>query len=103
MIDHTGALDALFETILDLDTVEECYDFFDDLCTVKELDDMSQRLKTAKLLKAGKSYREIADETGVSTATIVRVAKCLNHGSGGYRRALEKCGDGSDAARETTQ
>ena len=90
MIHHSDALDALFETILDLGSVEECYAFFDDLCTVGELEDMSLRLLTAKMLKAGKSYREITDEVGVSTVTIGRVARCLNYGSGGYKLALER-------------
>ena len=82
--------DQLFRTILELKTVEECYDFFEDVCTIKEVQDMSQRLEVAALLHAGQSYLQISAKTGASTATIGRVNKCLNYGSGGYRRALEK-------------
>lgn len=84
------ATDQLFRTILKLKTVEECYDFFEDVCTIKEVQDMSQRLEVAALLHAGQSYLQISAKTGASTATIGRVNKCLNYGSGGYRRALEK-------------
>lgn len=87
---HTEATDNLFRAILELNTLDECYDFFEDLCTIKELQDMSQRLEVAKLLKEGQSYVQISAKTGASTATIGRVNKCLNYGAGGYRKALEK-------------
>ncbi|MDY3929958.1 MAG: YerC/YecD family TrpR-related protein [Clostridia bacterium] len=87
---HCPATDKLFKAILKLETIEECYNFFEDICTIKELMDMSQRLSVAEKLSAGKSYQEISKETGASTATISRVNKCLNYGSGGYENALKK-------------
>lgn len=81
---------ALFEAILQLKTVEECQAFFEDLCTIKEIMDMTQRFDVAKLLDAGKNYQEICRTTGASTATICRVNKCLNYGSQGYRTAMDR-------------
>lgn len=83
-------MDRLFQTILNLETLDECYDYFEDLCTIKELLDMAQRLDTAILLSKGMSYSQISKEMDVSPATIGRVNKCLNYGSGGYRTALKK-------------
>jgi TrpR-related protein YerC/YecD len=94
---HTEAKDNLFRAILELKTLDDCYDFFEDICTIKEMQDMSQRLEVAALLHEGQSYVQICAKTGASTATIGRVNKCLNYGSGGYRKALEKInGKGSD-------
>ena len=76
-----------------LETVEECYDFFEDLCTIKELRDLSARLDVAFLLDKGLSYQAVAAETGVSSATICRVKKCLDYGSGGYRRAIDRAAE----------
>ena len=87
---HNDSLDSLFEAILALDSMEECYDFFEDLCTIKELKDLSQRLEVAFLLDRGLSYQQVAAETGVSSATICHVKKCLDYGSGGYRRAIDR-------------
>ncbi len=87
------SLNKLYQVILRLETVEECYDFFEDLCTIKELKDLSQRLEVAFLLDRGLSYQAVAAETGVSSATICRVKKCLDYGSGGYRRAIERAGE----------
>ncbi len=87
---HTEATENLFRAILQLNTVEECYAFFEDVCTIKEVQDMSQRLEVATLLHEGQSYLQISAKTGASTATIGRVNKCLNYGAGGYRRALEQ-------------
>ena len=87
------SLSKLYQVILELETVEECYDFFEDLCTIKELKDLSQRLEVAFLLNRGLSYQAVAAETGVSSATICRVKKCLDYGSGGYRRAIERAGE----------
>jgi TrpR-related protein YerC/YecD len=67
---------------------DECYKFFEDACTVKEILDVAQRLKAAKMLKDGESYVTIAKETGMSTATISRVNKCLGYGGGGYELVL---------------
>ncbi len=82
--------DALFKAILTLDTVEECYAFFDDLCTVPELKAMAQRYVVAKMLSEGEIYNEIVRETGASTATISRVNRSLNYGSDGYRLTFER-------------
>ncbi len=87
---HTEVTDNLFRSILELKTIDECYAFFEDICTIKEVQDMSQRLEVAKLLHEGKSYVQISEQTGASTATIGRVNKCLNYGAGGYRKALAK-------------
>ena len=83
-------VDALFEAILSLKTVEECYAFFEDACTVKEIIEIAQRLKAAKMLKNGVNYVEISKETGMSTATISRVNKCLEYGNGGYNIVLDR-------------
>ncbi|MBR7095521.1 MAG: hypothetical protein IKC73_04810 [Clostridia bacterium] len=85
---HTPAADRLFSAILRLSTVEECYALFEDLCTIREIRDLSQRYEVAAMLGEGKSYQEIAGKTGASTATICRVNKCLVYGTGGYRAAL---------------
>lgn len=87
---HSGSIDRLFQTILNLQSVEECYDYFEDLCTIKELQDMAQRLDTAILLDQGVSYQQITRQVGISTATIGRVSKCLNYGTGGYRTAIRR-------------
>ena len=80
----------LFAAILSLENEEECAAFFEDICTIKELQDMSQRLAVAEMLENGEKYQSIGDATGASTATISRVNKCLNYGSGGYRAVLER-------------
>ena len=87
---HCESVDRLFQTILNLQTLEECYEYFEDLCTIKEILDFSQRLDTAILLSQGMSYQKIAEQVSVSSATIGRVSKCLNYGSGGYQKAIEK-------------
>lgn len=80
----------LFQAILSLQSEEECRSFFEDLCTIKELQDLSQRLEVAKMLHDGKIYQEVSRETGASTATICRVNKCLNYGSKGYITVLKR-------------
>lgn len=87
---HTPEVDRLFEAILTLETMEDCYNFFEDACTVKEILDISQRLKAAEMLKNGENYVVVSKTTGMSTATISRVNKCLEYGSGGYKKVLEK-------------
>ncbi len=87
---RSESVDRLFQSILNLNSLDECYDFFEDLCTIKEILDMSQRLDTAVLLSQGLSYQKIAEQVAVSSATIGRVSKCLNYGSGGYKKAIEK-------------
>ena len=87
---HNEDMKAFFEAILRLESIEECASFFEDICTIRELQDISQRLKVASMLDEGKNYKEICDQTGASTATISRVNRCLIYGSGGYRTALDK-------------
>ncbi|MFR8011706.1 MAG: YerC/YecD family TrpR-related protein [Clostridia bacterium] len=83
-------VDFLFRAILELQTVEECYDFFSDLCTVTELKAISQRIVVAKLLSEHRVYNEIVEETGASTATISRVNRSLNYGADGYEKIFER-------------
>ena len=83
-------LDELFEAIMTLDSEEECYRFFEDICTINELHSIAQRLQVAKLLSEKKTYGEIEEITKASTATISRVNKCLVYGSDGYNIVLEK-------------
>lgn len=78
------AVDSLFDGILCLENRDECYSFFEDLCTVNELLSLSQRYEVAYMLKAGHTYMEIAEKTGASTATISRVNRSLNYGNDGY-------------------
>ncbi|EDK35476.1 YerC/YecD family TrpR-related protein [Clostridium kluyveri] len=84
------AMDYLCEAVLSLKTKEECYRFFDDICTINEIKALEQRLQVAKMLKNKKTYLDIASATGASTATISRVNRCLNYGSDGYRIVLER-------------
>ena len=76
--------DLFFDAILHLETIDECYDFFEDLCTVNELKSISHRIVVAKMLREKKVYSEIVDETGASTATVSRVNRSLQYGCGGY-------------------
>lgn len=83
-------LDQLFEAILRVETLEECYVLFDDLATVNEVQALAQRLEVARQLREGGTYQKIEQATGASTATISRVKRCLNYGTGGYDLALER-------------
>ena len=83
-------IELLFEAILKLENKDECYKFFEDIATITELKSLSQRIWVAKLLKEKKTYTEIAEETGASTATISRVNRCLNYGSDGYKIILDR-------------
>ncbi len=87
---RNSQINSLYEAILELRTVEECQNFFEDLCTIKELQDMSQRLEAAKRLYEGENYLSISSSVGISTATISRVSRCLNYGNGGYITAIER-------------
>ena len=89
---HTEEIDKLFDAILSLKTREECYKFFDDALTPREVLDIAQRLKAAQMLKAGKSYTEVCAATGMSTATISRVSKALESGAGGYEIVMQRIG-----------
>ncbi len=86
------SMDFLFESILKLQTVEECYDFFEDLCTINELQSISQRTAVAKMLVEGHVYSDIVKKTGASTATISRVNRSLQYGSNGYDAVFERMG-----------
>lgn len=87
---ESASMERLFKSISQLENPEECRKFFEDLCTIKELLDLAQRLDVAVLLSKGVNYQTISQQVGVSTATISRVSRCLNYGSGGYRAVLDK-------------
>ena len=93
---HSESIDRLFDSFLSLKNREEYYQYFEDLCTVKEVLSMAQRLDVAHLLSRGDSYLAITDETGVSSATVGRVKRCLDYGSGGYRTALDRLSSEED-------
>ena len=107
ILDGSPAADALFDAILSLENREECYHFFSDLCTVKEVSDMAQRLEAARLLLNGQTYESIVRSVHLSTATISRINRCIQYGSGGYRTVLDRMaedgkytGDSTDAEGE---
>ena len=83
-------LKELYDEILKLETEEECEAFFSDLCTMKELQSMGQRLLAAKMLLDGKTYNEVLEETDISSATLARVSKCVRYGDGGYANVIKK-------------
>ena len=85
--------EQLFKAILSLQTVEECCDFFEDLCTMKELADMTQRVRAARMLLEGNTYEQIVKRVEISTATISRINRCIQYGSGGYAKILERIGE----------
>ena len=87
---HNPDVDALFDAILSLKDRDECYAFFEDACTIKEIQEIAQRFEVATQLWQGKSYNEINQNTGASTATICRVKKCLMYGNSGYRLVLDR-------------
>ena len=86
--DHLS--DQLFDAILSLNNNEECYQFFEDICTVSELKSLAQRLEVARMLQTGHTYDDIVARTGASTATISRVKRCLHYGADGYKTILER-------------
>ncbi len=87
---HTGEMDRLMEGILQLNNLEECYQFFEDLCTINELVSLGQRFEVARMLREDHTYSEIAEATGASTATISRVNRSLNYGNDGYDLILDR-------------
>ncbi|MDF2883361.1 MAG: TrpR-like protein YerC/YecD [Clostridiaceae bacterium] len=87
---NSKEMDFLCEAILSLQNSEECYRFFDDICTITEIKALEQRLQVAKMLKEKRTYLDIASTTGASTATISRVNRCLNYGSDGYNIVLDR-------------
>ena len=90
---RTEATDLLFDAILSLKDTAECYTFFEDICTINELMSLSQRFEVAKMLREQKTYLEIAEKTGASTATISRVNRSLNYGNDGYDMVFERIGE----------
>lgn len=94
---HTEAVNHLFDAILSLENKEECYRFFEDVCTVNELLSLSQRYEVARMLRAQKTYLDIAEKTGASTATISRVNRSLNYGNDGYDMVFERVSVDNDA------
>lgn len=90
---RTPAVDYLFDAILSLRNSEECYTFFEDLCTVNEILSLSQRFEVAKMLRSHNTYLEIAEKTGASTATISRVNRSLNYGNDGYDMVFSRIKD----------
>ncbi len=96
----TKEMDRLFEAILTLHTVEECYQFFEDACTVNELLSLSQRLEVASMLTEKKTYLEIAEKTGASTATISRVNRALTYGNEGYHLVFDRLQAPSDSEKQ---
>lgn len=97
---NAQSVQRLAEAFLSLTSIEECYAFFGDLFTAREIEDISSRLEVAKLLKAGENYIDIAAKTGASTATISRVSKCLAGSLGGYRMVLSRCENDSSAVND---
>lgn len=83
------AMENFYKAVLSFDNIDDCKNFFDDVCTIQEMQAIAQRFEVACLLNEGKSYAEVNKLTGASTATICRVGKCINYGNGGYKTAIE--------------
>lgn len=96
----TEAVDHLFQAILTLKDINECYSFFEDVCTVNELLSLSQRYEVARMLRQKKTYLEIAEKTGASTATISRVNRSLNYGNDGYDMVFARLGSQDEDEKE---
>ena len=92
---HSESADRLFKAILSLKDTEECYNFFEDICTVNELLSLSQRFEVASMLRKHETYLKIAEKTGASTATISRVNRSLNYGNDAYDMVFERMGEAS--------
>jgi TrpR-related protein YerC/YecD len=92
--------DQLFHAVLLLKDEDECYQFFEDICTIGELKSLAQRLEVARMLKHGHTYDDIVERTGASTATISRVKRCLNYGADGYKIILERLEQDSPDSQE---
>lgn len=88
----TPSVEQLFDAILSLESKEECFDFFEDICTINELLSLSQRFEVAKMLREHRTYLDIAEKTGASTATISRVNRSLNYGNDGYDKVFDRLG-----------
>lgn len=90
---RTPEVEALLRALLTLEDEEQAYALLQDLCTIREVQDMAQRLAVARMLAAGEHYTRIQETTGASTTTISRVSRCLNYGAEGYRRTIERLGE----------
>ncbi len=93
---RTSAVETLFNAIIKLETVDECFDFFEDLATINEILSLAQRFEVARMLRQHKTYLEIAEKTGASTATISRVNRSLNYGNDGYDLAIQRIQDNQE-------
>ncbi|MFA6889589.1 MAG: YerC/YecD family TrpR-related protein [Bacilli bacterium] len=93
MLPKTKDKDDLFKVILSLENIDECYAFFEDLCTINEVESMSGRLQAAKMLMDGKTYEQVIEATDISSATLSRVSKCVHYGAGGYQKVYPKIKD----------
>ena len=93
MTDYDRMIDNLYEVILTVDNKEDLSNLFDDLCTYKEIENMAGRLRSAVLLMEGETYSEIIEETGISSATLSRISKCIQRGSGGYTKVVPRALD----------
>ena len=100
---RTSQKDYLFEAILALESIDDCYNFFEDLCTIKELAEMAKRMCGAKMLAENKVYTEITEATGLSTATISRINRCLKYGSDGYAEAIRRLDEKGILPDETAE
>lgn len=99
---HTEAVDYLFDAILSLKDRDECYTFFEDVCTINEILSLSQRFEVAAMLRSGKTYLEIAEKTGASTATISRVNRSLNYGNDGYDMVFKRLNASESESKPAT-
>ena len=100
---NTPTVEQLFKAILTLNTVEECYDFFEDVCTINELLSISQRVDVARMLCEHRTYLDISNETGASTATISRVNRSLSFGNDGYNMVFSRMGILGNETEEKTE
>ena len=94
------SVDDLMKVVARLSSADDCYDFFSDLCTIKELQDMAQRFEMAVLLKGGANYQDVVARVGTSSATISRVNRCLMYGNGGYEKAIKIYKEESDGDKK---
>lgn len=95
---HTEQVDQFFRAVLSLESLDECYRYFEDVCTVKEVMTIAQRLEVARMLQNGMSYQQTIAQTGASSATISRVKRCLDYGDGGYAMVLGRLTDAEGEA-----
>lgn len=85
-----NSLKNLYQAIIAIDNIDECKEFLDDICTIQEIEKMAQRLEAAKMLMKNATYEQVIKETGISSATLSRVSKCVRYGDGGYKKIIDK-------------